>query len=320
MIDNKNYEKFDNDEYVGFGKKVGLYNLDSDDVEFKYIVGNVKGNQYTLVCFITGQLFFCTKDCLYKYDYSNDKKMYLNFDQESMIAGNEVVFETNTKSKVYIIEKINTAESCDLKVKDGDVHLRSIPLAYLKFANSGDSVKEDKLKEKKNNKKEKNTTPSKEKIKVSFKIEVKANKNDIVAKCSDDKYGGICILKDFVKLPIEVQKSKIKEDVKNAIVNAYEMYMDEDRRKRTDIFIPKEGDHYCRFIKVGLVFNEENIEWAVYNKYDIKCIMDLELGNMYRDGHEARSDYNRLKNDISQRSKQIIENRKKTICGYEEED
>jgi hypothetical protein len=52
--------------------------------------------------------------------------------------------------------------------------------------------------------------------------------------------------------------------------------------------------------------NESKLEWVNWNG-SINCLIDLEIGNVYRDGHEAKSDFYRLKNIMLQKQKQINE-------------
>ena len=329
------------EEDIKKGNRVGMYDTQNQVVNYNYLIIDIINTTIRVVNMKTDVIYTCHLSDLYKHD---TQKLYLDYDQEIMKKDDKVCFKKGTE--VYKITKINAGnESCDLFKDCNGVGLFDIPLAYLKFANKEDSVKEEKLKEERNKKKSKKEKKEdkimeeiiekkEEEIKAGealkecsdrfnfddFKINITLRNGDVIVRCKDDKYSGVGILKDYLALPYEVRKAKLKDDLKLAINNAYDMFMDEDRRKRVDIFVPKDGDHYCRFNKVGLAYDEANIEWRMYNKHSLDCLSDLELGNMYRDGHEAKSDYNRLKNDISQRSKQIIENRKKIIDFYNEEE
>lgn len=343
----KQYTKYTN-ETIKNGARAGVYNPNLEVVDYSYLIGSFGGTTVTLINMKTGMIHTCQPSDIYMPD--SEKKQYLDYDQEIMKVGDKVCFRTNESNVLFEITKVNPVEqSCNLYSKTG-TRLFDIPLSYLRFAYKSDSIKEEekknkviqlnkKAEEKKTmakvkrdnvvkkafeEKKEKMIQDMKDKIIATpeeepfrcIKITVKRKDQDVLIKCKDSMYSGVAIIQDFFNFP-KTEEEK-QEGIRHAINNALTVFFDEDKRKRVNVYLPKEGTGYCRFITISDEFKEEDLCWTTYDPNSIDCLKDLESGNVYRDAHEARADFYRLKNDLLQKRKQIIEKLNKVDTDEEE--
>ena len=136
-------------------------------------------------------------------------------------------------------------------------------------------------------------------------ITIKRKKDDLICKCKNSMYSGFVVNKDYFTKPHS--ENEKKDIIRNMADNSLKIFFDEDKRRRINMYFPKNGNGYCRFNTISDTFKEEDLCWRTFDSDSIDCLKDLESGNVYRDGHEARSDFYRMKNDLLQKRKQIIE-------------
>lgn len=315
-------------ETIKKGAVAGVYNTNLEVLDWNYLIGDFGGTTVTLVNIKTGMIHTCLPSDIYKP--KEQAKNYLDYDQEVMKVGDKVTFRL-CKDVSFEITKITPMnKSCNLYSKTG-VRLYDIPLSYLKFLDPKDSIVVDI-----NKKKEEKTTMPKTKkenvIKKAFDekqktllktmekknedegedfefgditITIKKKDKGLIIKCKDSTYYGSAFIDNY---------KGDKTSIIVAIQSAFEIYSDEDRRKRNNLFIPKIGESYVRYgtINAEDEFTESKLEWINYIG-SIENFYDINIGNIYRDGHEARSDFYRIKNTILQMQKQINEKYKEQI-------
>lgn len=330
-------------ETIKKGAKAGVYNTNLGVMDYSYLIGDFGGSTVTLVNIKTGMIHTCNPSDIYLPE--GETKNYLNYDQEVMKVGDKVCFRGNESNVLFEITKVNPVEqSCNLYSKTG-TRLYSIPLGYLRFAHKCDSIEEEEKKNKviQLNKKveEKKTVGNVKKTNVVKKafdekqktllktmekkkedkgddfefgdiiITIKKKDKGILVKCKDDMYYGTAFIDNC--------QVNDMTSIASAIQSAFENFCNEDKRKRNNIFMPEIGEDYLRYGKIEneVEFDEAKLEWVNYSG-SIENLYDINIGNVYRDGHEARSDFYRLKNIILQMKKQIIEKTNKEP--YEEEE
>ena len=334
-------------ETIKKGARAGVYNTNLDVMDYNYLIGDFGGSTVTLINIKTGMIHTCNPSDIYMP--GGESKNYLDYDQEVMKVGDKVCFRANSSNNLFEITKINPVEkNCNLYSKTG-TRLYDIPLSYLRFAYKTDSVKEEESKVIQLNKKveEKKNMPKTKKdnvIKKAFdekkekliqkvkddeetmikeeepfkciKITVKRKDQDILVKCKDSMYSGTAIVQGYFDTS-KTEEEK-KEAIRQSINNALTVFFDEDKRRRVNVFLPNEGNGYCRFNTISDTFKEEDLCWRTFDSTSVDCLKDLESGNVYRDAHEARSDFYRIKNDLLQKKKQIIEKLNKVDIDEEE--
>ncbi len=328
-------------ETIKKGARAGVYNTNLDVMDYNYLIGDFGGSTVTLINIKTGMIHTCNPSDIYMP--GGESKNYLDYDQEVMKVGDKVCFRANESNALFEITKVNPVEqSCNLYSKTG-TRLYDIPLSYLRFAYKTDSVKEEeskviqlnkKVEEKKNMSKTKKDNAIKkafdEKQKTLLKtadkkkedegedfefgditITIKKKGKGILVKCKDDMYYGTAFIDNY--------QGNDMTSIASAIQSAFENFCDEDRRKRVNMFVPEIGENYLRYSMINEEDkpNESKLEWVNWNG-SFNCLMDLEIGNVYRDGHEAKSDFYRLKNIMLQKQKQIIEKLNKVDIDEEE--
>lgn len=331
------------------GAKAGVYNPNDGVVTYHYLIGDFGGSTVTLVNIKTGMIHTCDPSDIYMPDDDKAQKNYLDYDQECMAVGDKVIFRTAPNRVFEITKIIPTQKRCNLFSKSG-CRLFDIPLSYLKFANEEDSVKEEHkiIKLKDHSKKEKsNMSKAKEKtvivnqkeeekeivkapiekdiqkeviepvIEEEFSpitITIKPKNDKLIVKVKDELYNSVGVINNFK----DTDKNELKKDIKNTIDIVYDMFINEDMRKRNKPYIPNEREYYLRFLTISDEFSEKDLEWKIYDSKSFACFQDLESGNMYRDGHEAKVDYPRIKNEFLQKRKQIIEKQQEKLNDIEE--
>ena len=331
------------------GAKAGVYNPNDDIVNYNYLIGDFGGSTVTLINIKTGMIHTCEPSDIYMPDGDKPQKNYLDYDQECMAVGDKVTFRL-APSIVFEITKITpTQKTCNLFSRSKR-RLFDIPLSYLRFANEEDSVKKEHkvIKLKDHSKKEKSTMNEpnskvitsgeckeevkKETIKPTVEIKketvrptieeefspititIKPKDDKLIVKVKDELYNSVGVINNFK----DTDKNELKKDIKNTIDIVYDMFINEDMRKRNKPYIPNEGDHYLRFLTISDEFSEKDLGWKIYDSKSFACFQDLEFGNMYRDGHEAKVDYPRIKNEFLQKRKQIIEKQQEKLNDTEE--
>ena len=315
-------------ETIKKGAVAGVYNTNLEVLDWNYLIGDFGGTTVTLVNIKTGMIHTCLPSDIYKP--KEQAKNYLDYDQEVMKVGDKVTFRLAKDVSFEITKVTPMSKSCNLYSKTG-VRLYDIPLSYLKFLDPKDSIvvdinkkKEEKTtmpKTKKDNvikkafdekqkallsKEEQPTEEPKKDINVGDMLEksnititIKKKDNGTLIKCKDNMYyGSSFVYSTNINMPSTIA----------AIQNALEVLHDEDRRKRINMFVPEIGENYLRYSMINEEDkpNESKLEWVNWNG-SINCLIDLEIGNVYRDGHEAKSDFYRLKNIMLQKQKQINE-------------
>lgn len=334
MVEVEKYTK----ETIKKGAVAGVYNTNLEVLDWNYLIGDFGGTTVTLVNIKTGMIHTCLPSDIYKP--KEQAKNYLDYDQEVMKVGDKVTFRLAKDVSFEITKVTPMSKSCNLYSKTG-VRLYDIPLSYLKFSDPKDSIVID-INKKKEKKEEKTTMPKTKKdnvIKKAFDekqkallktktveekkedkgedfefgditITIKKKGKGILVKCKDDMYYGTAFIDNY---------QGDMTSIASAIQSAFENFCNEDKRKRNNIFMPEIGENYLRYgkIETEAEFDESKLEWINYSG-SIENLYDINIGNIYRDGHEARSDFYRLKNIILQMKKQIIEKTNKEP--YEEED
>jgi hypothetical protein len=321
------------------GAKAGVYNTRDNVINYNYLIGDFGGSTVTLVNIKTGMIHTCAPSDIYMPEESKKHKDYLDYDQEVMKVGDKVSFRAN--NVVFEITKVIPTEmTCNLFSKTG-TRLFNIPLSYLKFADVQDSIKEEerkviKLNHIKKEKKEMTETEKKIKKAMNSKKETIKNKETEEAKViaipekpkteeiedifiTVKKKEGKLIIKCTNKIYysiVSIDKDSSYEDIKKAINAAYDIFVDEDKRKSIP-FMPKENEYYCRYLRIGNEFKDEDLGWTTYRADDLDCFKDLMLNNVFRDAHDAKANFGRIKNDYSQKAKQLFE---KALKAEEEED